>query len=174
MEEGSSALITKATLITSVPTIASKKKKTKTSTVKKGTSMPISDSPSASFNVPFGTVRNDDPSVVESVHVLSSKVVGSDPLSSPTKVVVDSVVCSPKETLPESDVVPDVSTSLSQPGQYVETIQDNPHIESEYESSSENENSQNKMVSDDDGEKILLEDVFLFFWFSFDLLWAMP
>ncbi|MCI59815.1 hypothetical protein A2U01_0081070, partial [Trifolium medium] len=40
LKEGSSVLITKATPITIIPEISSKKKKTKTFTVKKGTSMP--------------------------------------------------------------------------------------------------------------------------------------
>ncbi|KAK2422833.1 hypothetical protein QL285_033334 [Trifolium repens] len=52
-KEGSSALITNATPITTVPVIAAKKNKT--STVKKGTSMPVSESPSTSIYVPFGT-----------------------------------------------------------------------------------------------------------------------
>ncbi|MCI37877.1 hypothetical protein A2U01_0059104, partial [Trifolium medium] len=34
----------------------------------------------------------------------------------------------------------------------------NPHIESEYESSSENDNSQSKMVIDDDEEKMVSVD----------------
>ncbi|MCI62972.1 hypothetical protein A2U01_0084229, partial [Trifolium medium] len=76
--------------------------------------MPVSDSPS--INVLFGTVRNSDfPVVVKKPHTMTS-------------LVVDSNVGSPKETLPESDVVSD--TSVAQSGQYVETIQDNPHIKS--------------------------------------------
>jgi hypothetical protein len=53
--------------------------------------------------------------------VSHTKVVSYDLLSFPTKVV-GSVVVSLKEILPESDVVPDVSTSLAQPDHYVETI----------------------------------------------------
>ncbi|MCI12252.1 hypothetical protein A2U01_0033355, partial [Trifolium medium] len=60
-------------------------------------------------------------SVVESVHVSLSKVVGSDPLSSPTKVVVDSADGSPKETLSKSNVISDVETSQDQPVSVVET-----------------------------------------------------
>ncbi|KAK2359745.1 hypothetical protein QL285_085090 [Trifolium repens] len=97
--------------------------------------------------------RNDDPFVVESVHVSPSKVVHSDPLSSSTKVVVESVVGSTKEILLESDVVPDVSTSLAQSGQYVETIQENPRIEYEYESTSEDEKSQSEIVTDNGEEE---------------------
>ncbi|PNX91973.1 gag-protease polyprotein [Trifolium pratense] len=142
-KEGSSALITKASPITLVPAISSKKNETKTSIVKKGTSMPVSDSPS--INVLFGTVRNSDsPVVVKKPHTMTS-------------LVVDSIVGSPKETLPESDVVFDVSTSVTQSCQYVETIQDNPHIESEYDSS-ENENSQSKMVINNDQEKMVSDD----------------
>ncbi|MCI61293.1 hypothetical protein A2U01_0082550, partial [Trifolium medium] len=37
-------------------------------------------------------------------------------------------------------------------------IQDNPHIESEYESSSENEDSQRKMMTDDGEEKKISDD----------------
>ncbi|MCI88636.1 hypothetical protein A2U01_0109923, partial [Trifolium medium] len=48
-----------------------------------------------------------DENVVESGHVSPSKVVGSDTLSSPTKVIVEYVVGSTKETLPESDVIQD-------------------------------------------------------------------
>jgi hypothetical protein len=59
---------------------------------------------------------------VKSVHVSHTKVVSYDLLSFPTKVVVGSAVVSLKEILHESDVVPDVSTSLAQPGHYVETI----------------------------------------------------
>ncbi|MCI79568.1 hypothetical protein A2U01_0100839, partial [Trifolium medium] len=43
----------------------------------------------------------------------------------------------------------DVSTFLTQ---------DNPHIDSEYESFSENENSQSKMVNDDDEDKMVSND----------------
>ncbi|MCI71989.1 hypothetical protein A2U01_0093252, partial [Trifolium medium] len=52
-----------------------------------------------------------------------------------------------------------VSTSVTQSGQYVETIQYNPSIESEYESSSENEDSQSKMVTGDGEKKKVSDDV---------------
>ncbi|MCI17000.1 hypothetical protein A2U01_0038147, partial [Trifolium medium] len=58
-----------------------------------------------------------DDTVVESVHVSPYKVVGSDILPSPTKDVIES----PKETLPESDVIPDVETSQDQPVSVDET-----------------------------------------------------
>ncbi|MCH81839.1 envelope-like protein, partial [Trifolium medium] len=99
-----------------------------------------------------------DDTVNKSVHVSPSKVVGSDPVSFPTKTVIDPVVGSPKETLLESDVVPDVSTSLAQPSQHVETIQETPHIESEYEPAFENENSQSNMITNDGEEKKVSDD----------------
>ncbi|PNX68100.1 hypothetical protein L195_g063824, partial [Trifolium pratense] len=52
-----------------------------------------------------------DDTVVENVHVSSSKVVGSDTLSSLTKVVVES----PKETSHTSNVISDVETSWTNP-----------------------------------------------------------
>ncbi|MCI83069.1 hypothetical protein A2U01_0104344, partial [Trifolium medium] len=55
-------------------------------------------------------------------------------------------------------VVFNVSTSVTQSGQYVETIQNNSPIESEYESSSENEDSQSKRVTGDDQEKMDSDD----------------
>jgi hypothetical protein len=70
-KEGSSSLVTKATPITTVPEIAAKKNKT--STVKNGTFMPVSDSPFASINVHFGTVGNKDyPVVVKKTHTMTS------------------------------------------------------------------------------------------------------
>jgi hypothetical protein len=87
------------------------------------------------------------------------KDVGSNPLSFPIKVVVDPVVGSPKETSHESDVERDVSTSVAQPGQYVETIQENSHIESECVSTSEDRITQIKMVSDNgEEEKISVDE----------------
>ncbi|MCI50468.1 hypothetical protein A2U01_0071712, partial [Trifolium medium] len=62
-----------------------------------------------------------DDTIVESVHVSPHKVVGSDTLSSSNKVVLESTVGSPKETLPESDVIPDVATSQDQPVNVDET-----------------------------------------------------
>jgi ribonucleotide reductase beta subunit family protein with ferritin-like domain len=62
-----------------------------------------------------------DETVVESVHMSSYKVVYSDTLSSPTKVVFESTSCSSKETLPEFNVIPDVETSQDQPVSVVET-----------------------------------------------------
>ncbi|KAK2382177.1 hypothetical protein QL285_069725 [Trifolium repens] len=81
------------------------------------------------------------------------KNVVSNPMSFPTKVVVNSTIGSPKETLPESDVVTDVSIFVAQPGQYVETIQENPHIEYEYESTSEDEKCQSKVTDHGEEEK---------------------
>jgi hypothetical protein len=69
------------------------------------------------------------------------------------KVVVDSVVGSPKETSNEFDVVRDVSTYVAQPGQYVETIQENPHIESECVSTYGDITTQSKMVTDNGEEE---------------------
>jgi hypothetical protein len=167
-KEGSSALITNVTPIATVPEIAAKKNN-KTSTVKKGTSMSVSDSPSASINVNFGTVgNNDSPIVVKKSHTITNqnldpinpktvepnvdtyqkgfvatnvetsgkfvdetrplvkprfdKTLGQPSLNvatecaimSPTKVV-DTVIGSLKETLHESNVVPDVSTSVALP-----------------------------------------------------------
>jgi hypothetical protein len=62
-----------------------------------------------------------DKTVVERVHVSPYKVVCSDTLSSPTKVVFESTSCSSKETLPEFNVIPDVETSQDQPVSVVET-----------------------------------------------------
>jgi hypothetical protein len=55
--------------------------------------------------------------MIKTIKEWKPKGVDSDPLSFSTEVV-DSVVGSPKDILFESDVVPDVSTSLVQPGQY--------------------------------------------------------
>jgi hypothetical protein len=52
-KDGSFTLITKETPITTVPVITANKNKT--STVEKGTFMPVSESPSTSIYVPFGT-----------------------------------------------------------------------------------------------------------------------
>ncbi|KAK2351719.1 hypothetical protein QL285_096927 [Trifolium repens] len=52
-KDGFFTLITKATPITTVPVITANKNKT--STVEKGTFMPVSESPSTSIYVPFGT-----------------------------------------------------------------------------------------------------------------------
>ncbi|WJX90199.1 hypothetical protein P8452_72123 [Trifolium repens] len=81
------------------------------------------------------------------------KDVVSNPLFFPTKVVVDSVVGSSKETSHEFDDVQDVSTSVAQPGRYAETIQGNPHIESECVSTSEDITTQSKMVTNNGEEK---------------------
>ncbi|KAK2403776.1 gag-protease polyprotein [Trifolium repens] len=102
-KDGSSTLITKATPIT-------------TSTMKKGTSMPVSESPSSSFYVPFGTETSP------LVKAKSDETLGQPSLNvgiecanmSPTKVV-DSVIGSLKETLHESNVVLDVSASVALP-----------------------------------------------------------
>ncbi|MCH83177.1 gag-pol polyprotein [Trifolium medium] len=81
------------------------------------------------------------------------KDIVSNPLSFPTKVVVDSVAGSPKETSHEIDVVRDVSTSVAQPGQYVEAIQENPHIEFQCVSTSEDITTQSKMVTNNSEEE---------------------
>ncbi|KAK2452208.1 gag-protease polyprotein [Trifolium repens] len=104
-KDGSSTLNTKATPIT-------------TSTMKKGTSMHVSESPSSSIYVPFGTETRP------LVKVKSDETLGQPSLNvgiecanmSPTKVV-DTVIGSLKETLHESNVVPDVSTSVALPWQ---------------------------------------------------------
>ncbi|KAK2437534.1 hypothetical protein QL285_022413 [Trifolium repens] len=113
-KDGSSTLITKATLITTVPVIAAKENKT--STMKKGTSMPVSESSSASIYVPFGT------EIRPLVKPRSDETLGQPSLNvaiectnmSPTKVV-DTVISSLKETPHESNVVPDVSTFVALP-----------------------------------------------------------
>jgi hypothetical protein len=76
------------------------------------------------------------------------KDVVSNTLYFPTKVVVDSAAGSPKQTLPESDVVLDVPTYVDQPDQYVETIQ-----EYESESTSKDERCQSKKVIDNGKEE---------------------
>ncbi|KAK2382273.1 hypothetical protein QL285_069821 [Trifolium repens] len=113
-KDGSSTLITKATPITTVPVITTKKNKT--STVKKGTFMPVSESPSASIYVPFGTETRPlvKPKSDETLGQPSLNVAIECANMSPTKVV-DTVIGSLKETLHESNVVPDVSASVALP-----------------------------------------------------------
>jgi hypothetical protein len=102
-KDGSSTLITKATRIT-------------TSTMKKGTYMPVSESISSSIYVPFGTETRP------LVKAKSDETLGQPSLNvgiecanmSPTKVV-DTVIGSLKETLHESNVVPDVSAFVALP-----------------------------------------------------------
>ncbi|KAK2402298.1 gag-protease polyprotein [Trifolium repens] len=109
-KDGSSTLITKATPIT-------------TSTMKKGTSMPVSESPSSSFYVPFGTETRP------LVKAKSDETLGQPSLNvgiecanmSPTKVV-DTVIGSLKETLHESNVVLDVSASVALPWQTSDSL----------------------------------------------------
>jgi hypothetical protein len=72
-KEESPTQIAKATHITNVPATATKKNETKTSTVKKGTYMPGSDSASATSDIHFGTDGNSDsPFVVKKPHTLTS------------------------------------------------------------------------------------------------------
>ncbi|KAK2354134.1 gag-protease polyprotein [Trifolium repens] len=113
-KDGSSTLITKATPITTVPVITAKKNKT--SIVKKGTFMPVSESPSSSTYVPFGTETRPlvKPKSDETLGQPSLNVAIECANMSPTKVV-DSVIGSLKETLHESNVVPDVSASVALP-----------------------------------------------------------
>ncbi|KAK2407363.1 gag-protease polyprotein [Trifolium repens] len=113
-KDGSSILITKATPITTVPVIAAKENKT--STVKKGTFMPVSESPSSSIYVPFSTETRPlvKPKSDETLGQPSLNVGIKCANMSPTKVV-DTVIGSLKETLHESNVVPDVSASVALP-----------------------------------------------------------
>ncbi|KAK2382778.1 gag-protease polyprotein [Trifolium repens] len=113
-KDGSSILITKATPITTVPVIAAKENKT--STVKKGTFMPVSESPSSSIYVPFSTETRPlvKPKSDETLGQPSLNVGIECANMSPTKVV-DTVIGSLKETLHESNVVPDVSASVALP-----------------------------------------------------------
>ncbi|KAK2375776.1 gag-protease polyprotein [Trifolium repens] len=113
-KDGSSILITKATPITTVPVIAAKENKT--STVKKGTFMPVSESLSSSIYVPFSTETRPlvKPKSDETLGQPSLNVGIECANMSPTKVV-DTVIGSLKETLHESNVVSDVSASVALP-----------------------------------------------------------
>ena len=115
-KDGSSILSTKETPITTVPVITAKKNKT--STVKKETFMPVSESPSSSIYVPFGTETSPlvKPKSDETLGQPSLNVGIECANMSPTKVV-DTVIGSLKETLHESNVVPDVSASVALPWQ---------------------------------------------------------
>ena len=81
---------------------------------------------------------NVDNIIDESVLVTPSRTIVFDPLSAPSK---NNVVGPLKETLTQPDVTPNVTTSLVQPDQ----------IESK--STSDNEKSQSKMVTDHDEEE---------------------
>ncbi|KAK2417586.1 gag-protease polyprotein [Trifolium repens] len=115
-KDDSSILSTKETPITTVPVITAKKNKT--STVKKETFMPVSESPSSSIYVPFGTETSPlvKPKSDETLGQPSLNVGIECANMSPTKVV-DTVIGSLKETLHESNVVPDASASVALPWQ---------------------------------------------------------
>ncbi|MCH82675.1 envelope-like protein, partial [Trifolium medium] len=80
--------------------------------------------------------------------VATANVVSSDVLHSSTKNIVDDVLSFLKKKNPKPNIVPDVDTSLAQPGQNVEIVPGTTDEESEYESASEQEKSQDKLVTE--------------------------
>jgi len=76
-----------------------------------------------------------------------SKGLVADPVS---EIVDALVVESLKETITHSNVAPDVVTSLAHSDAHIETTHDNPHKEFESESAYGNDNSQQKVVVDNE------------------------